>query len=50
MLPLLRFVVPISAAFTPDPAVALPLLSEGGQNFTQLPLQELLPFLSLANM
>jgi hypothetical protein len=50
MLPLLRFVVPMSDAFTPDPAVALPLRREGGQNFAQLPLQELLPFLSLANM
>jgi hypothetical protein len=43
---LLRLVVPSSDAFTPEPAVGLPWLSNGGQNLGQLALQELFPFLS----
>src|SRR5947207_3660466 len=49
MRPSLRFVLPSSDRLMPEPAVGLPELSSGGQNLAQLPLQALLPFLSLAN-
>ncbi len=48
-LPFARLAVPTSDALTPGPVVGLLALTSGGQYLAQLPLQELLPFLSFPN-
>jgi hypothetical protein len=49
VLPSERVVFPSRAAFTPEPALAWPLIVEGGQSLAQAPEQVLIVPVSFSN-